>query len=61
MRCPIDDQPCEGETCIEWPTEECKARREAHVASVRVIEAELDGAALHADRAERERMEGGHG
>ena len=57
--CPIDDQECAGDECAEWDSQECQERRLAHAASVRVIEAELDGAALAADRAERERTEGG--
>jgi hypothetical protein len=60
MLCPIDDQPCAGSDCVEWDSYECQERRLAHMASVRVIEAELDGAALEADRAEQERMRGGH-
>ena len=60
MRCHIDDQECAGDECADWDSYECQERRLAHAASVRVIEAELDGAALEADRAEQERMRGGH-
>ena len=60
MLCPIDDQECAGSECVDWDSYECQERRLAHAASVRVIESELDGAALAADRAEQERLRGGH-
>ena len=58
--CPIDDQECEGAKCDQWDSFPCRKRRAAYQASVRVIEKEPDGAALAADRAEQERMRGGH-
>ena len=50
LMCHLDDRPCAGDECAEWDSAACQEHRQAHAASVRVIE----------DEAEQQRMRTGH-